>query len=218
MLEPTEEPKPSEIVSDRILTLPNVISALRLASVPVFVWLFVSGRENLAVAIYAIGAFSDFVDGYLARKMGSVSELGKLLDPLADRIFIVALAVALVARDLLPLWLAIAIVARDLLLVSVFPLLDRRGIERIRVNFTGKSATAALLIGLTFLALSETDLPATEVWSKVGLSITLVGAGLYWVATFMYAGQARERLAAHRSGKEQGAGLEAPPGDKGKRH
>lgn len=206
MLEPNEVPEAIGPASDRIFTLPNVISFLRLASVPVFVWLFVSGRENIAVGIYAAGALSDFFDGYLARRTDSVSELGKLLDPLADRIFIVALAVALVARQVLPLWLAVTIISRDLLLVSLFPLLDRRGIERIRVNFIGKSATAALLLGLTLLALSETDLPIAEGGRPAGMAVTLFGAVLYWVASFMYGRQARERLASIQRGGR-------PPGD-----
>lgn len=180
--------------TDRLLTVPNVISLGRLASVPLFVWLFVSGRENLAVALYAVGALTDFFDGYIARRTNSVSELGKLLDPLADRIFIVALAVALVARQVLPLWLAVAIIARDLLLVSLFPLLDRRGIERIRVNLVGKSATAALLFGLTWLAISETGFFLADIGDEIGMTMTALGALLYWIATFMYAQQARVRL------------------------
>ncbi|HEU4481068.1 MAG TPA: CDP-alcohol phosphatidyltransferase family protein, partial [Actinomycetota bacterium] len=138
--------------SERFLTVPNVLSLLRLASVPVFVWLFASGRENAAVILYAAGAWTDFFDGYIARLTGSVTELGKLLDPLADRVFIVALCIALVLRDTLPLWLALTIVVRDLIVLSLFPALERRRIERIRVNFVGKCATAALLFGLTLLA------------------------------------------------------------------
>ena len=177
-----------------IATLPNLLSMLRLLSVPVFVWLFVTGREEVAFVIYAVSAWTDFFDGYLARRMGSISELGKLLDPLADRVFIIALAVALVLEDVLPWWLAVAVIARDVLVLSAFPALERRKIQRIQVNFTGKSATAALLTGLTLLALSETDWSFVDYADEAGMALTVLGAILYWVAGGMYAAEAFKRL------------------------
>jgi cardiolipin synthase len=193
----TQPAPPSPSHSDRGLwTVPNVLSLLRLASVPVFVWLFVSGRENAAVILYAAGAWTDFFDGLIARRFDQVSEIGKLLDPLADRVLIVALVVALVARDALPLWLAIAIVARDLLLLSVFPILERRKVPRIAVNFTGKCATASLLTGLTMLAWSETTFPGSGIADEAGLALTLLGGVLYWVAAVLYAQAARDRIRA----------------------
>jgi cardiolipin synthase len=167
-----------------------VLSLLRLASVPVFVFLFVTGREDAAVILFAIGAWTDFFDGYIARRMGSVTELGKLLDPLADRVLIVALTVALVARDILPLWLAITVIGRDLVVLSVWPLLERRGVERIRVNFVGKSATAALLAGLTLLAISVTSFSFADQGEGAGMFLVVLGAILYWTAGYMYARQA----------------------------
>jgi cardiolipin synthase (CMP-forming) len=192
----TSEPLPTEIVTSRILTIPNILSLARLATVPIFVWLFVTDRTNAAVTLYAIAAWTDFFDGYLARRFNSVSELGKLLDPLADRVFIVALAVALVARDVLPLWLAITVIARDVMILSAFPFVDRSGIQRIPVNFTGKSATAALLAGLTLLAFSETSVPifGNDTSADIGLVLTILGAILYWVAGMMYARELFVRL------------------------
>lgn len=185
---------------DRILTFPNALSLARLASVPVFVWLFLTDRENAAFILYGIGAFTDFLDGYVARVMRSATRLGALLDPLADRAVIVALAVALVARGSLPLWLAIAIVGRDALVLSVFPALDRHGIERIPVSFTGKTATASLLFGLSWLALSETTFGLSEVGDEVGMTFTVLGAVFYWVATWMYGRQVLTRLRAREEG------------------
>ena len=178
------------------MSVPNVLSFLRLASVPVFVWLFVVGETNTAVLIYGISAWTDFFDGYLARRLNAVTELGKLLDPLADRVFIVALAVALVARDLVPWWLAVAIVARDLLLLSAFPFVDRRGIERIPVSFAGKTATAALLFGLTAVAYSETTFPLSGSTDEAGLACTGAGAVLYWITGALYAREAVRRVRA----------------------
>ncbi|MDQ3986601.1 MAG: CDP-alcohol phosphatidyltransferase family protein [Actinomycetota bacterium] len=182
--------------STRVLSLPNALSFLRLASVPVFVWLFVIGETNTAVVVYALSAWTDFFDGFLARRLNAVTELGKLLDPLADRVFIVALAVALVARDVLPWWLAVAIVARDLLLLSAFPFVDRRGVERIPVSFAGKTATAALLFGLTAIAYSETTFPLQGPADEVGLACTVGGAILYWITAALYAREAVRRVRA----------------------
>ncbi|HEX2235920.1 MAG TPA: CDP-alcohol phosphatidyltransferase family protein [Actinomycetota bacterium] len=177
----------------RVLTVPNALSLARLATVPVFVWLFVSGRENAAVVVYGIGAVSDFFDGYLARRMGAVTTLGKLLDPLADRVLIVALCIALLARGVLSPWLAGAIVGRDLILLSLWPVLERRGVERIPVNLAGKAATAALLFGLTWLALSQTSFGWATIGDRVGSVAVGVGAALYWAAALLYARQASGR-------------------------
>lgn len=188
-----------------IVTIPNVLSLLRLLSVPVFVWLFVSHREEAAVILYGAGAWTDFLDGLLARKLGQVSELGKLLDPLADRVFIVALAVALVARGTLPWVLAVVIIARDVVILSLFPALERRGIPRLRVNFVGKTATACLLFGLTWLAWSETTFPLQGLAGILGNSFTIAGAALYWVAAGIYARQAWRSLEELRILKEGNA-------------
>ena len=178
----------------RILTIPNVISFVRLATVPVFIWLFVSGFENAAVILYAAGAWSDFFDGYIARRTNSVTELGKLLDPLADRIFIAALVIALVVRDTLPWWVALVILGRDLLVLSLFPYLERRKIQRIAVNRVGKTATAALLAGLTLLAWSETTFPGANGVELAGLALTWLGALLYWAAGYLYGREALAKL------------------------
>lgn len=187
-------PAPEPVSTTRILTVPNILSFVRLATVPVFVWLFVSGRENAAVILYVAGAWSDFFDGYIARRTNSVSELGKLLDPLADRIFIAALVVALVVREVLPWWLALAIVGRDLLLLSLFPILERRKIERIAVNRMGKAATATLLFGLSLLALSETSFPGAGSMDAPGIVAVGLGAILYWAATYLYGREAVRKL------------------------
>ena len=184
------------MATNRVLTVPNALSALRLATVPVFLFLFVTGREEAAVIVYGAGAWTDFFDGYIARRLGQETELGKLLDPLADRIFIVALALALVAVGALSWWLTVAIVARDLLLLGVWPFFERRGVGRIAVNFTGKTATASLLIGLTWLALSETDFAWASFSDVVGTVFVVAGTILYYASAGMYARAAYSRLTA----------------------
>jgi cardiolipin synthase len=182
----------------RLATIPNLLSALRLASVPVFIALFVSGNEEAAVILYAVGAWTDFFDGYIARHTGQVTQLGKLLDPLADRVFIVALAVALVATEALPMALALVVIVRDIVVLTAFPLLERRGMERIEVNFVGKSATAGLLSGLTLLAYAETSWPAGAAVHDIGIAITVVSAILYWAAAAIYGREVAHWLRTRR--------------------
>ena len=178
---------PGRSASTAVWTLPNVISFARLATVPFFLWLWLAGSREVAVIVYGVGASTDFLDGFIARRTNSVSELGKLLDPLADRIFIVALAIALVAGGALPWYLAAAVIGRDVLILSLYPLVQKRGIPKIEVNFVGKTATAALLFGLTWLALSETDYGMADVGDDIGIAFIVLGAFLYWVAGAMYA-------------------------------
>ena len=185
--------------SSAILTIPNLISFARLATVPFFLWLWFEGDREVAVVVYGVGAWTDFLDGYIARRTDTVSELGKLLDPLADRVFIVALAIALVGDGVLPWWLAVAVIGRDVVILSLYPLVQRRGVPKIAVNFVGKSATAALLIGLTWLALSETDFGLADIGDEVGIVFVILGAVLYWVAGGMYA---RVALSEMRRGKD----------------
>jgi cardiolipin synthase len=192
----------SSTAGRRLATIPNVLSALRLASVPVFIGLFVSGHEEAAVILYAVGAWTDFFDGYIARRTGQITELGKLLDPLADRVLIVALAVALVATGALSLVLALVIIIRDVVVLTLFPLLERRGMERIPVNFLGKCATAALMFGLTCLAYSETSWAGRTIAGDIGTAFTILGAVLYYAATVLYG---REIARRTRSLGDRGA-------------
>jgi cardiolipin synthase (CMP-forming) len=178
----------------RLFTVPNALSLLRLATVPAIVFLFVTDRTEAAVVLYAAAAWTDFLDGYIARRTGAVTEFGKLLDPLADRVLVIALAVSLVASGALSIWIALVIVVRDVLVLSLFPVLERKGIERIQVNLTGKAATASLLFGLTWLAWSETTFPLNGIGRTVGLVFTVLGAVAYWIAAGLYGREILVRL------------------------
>jgi cardiolipin synthase (CMP-forming) len=194
-----DTPQRAATSDGRWLTVPNVLSGLRLATVPVFVGLFIAGRTNAAVIIYGCAAWTDFFDGLIARRLGQVSELGKFLDPLADRIFILALALMLVVRGTLVWWLALIVIARDVLVLAVYPMIGRRGLGKIPVNFTGKSATAFLLFGLTWLAVSATSVSWHHAAHEIGFALVIVGAVLYWVATCMYAKEVVARLQAAKA-------------------
>ena len=143
-----------EEVTDRILTIPNVISVIRLCLVPLYLWLLLSGHDLAAALTFALAAGTDFLDGQIARRTHCVSKLGQLLDPTVDRVLMVTgvLGVFLVGR--LPLWIILVVIARDaLLLVGGSWLLFRRGI-RVPVVYAGKVATTLLFTGFAGLVLN----------------------------------------------------------------
>ena len=172
--------------TSRIFTVPNVLSMIRLTSVPVFVWLFLTGREGAAVTLFCAAAVTDFLDGLIARVTGQFSDLGKLLDPLADRSFIAALALVLAAKGLLSPWLAGGLVARDAAVLAASAVIQVGGKGRITVNRVGKVATACLLWGLAWLAVSQTDFVWASAGDEIGHAFTVGGAVLYYVAGIMY--------------------------------
>ena len=172
--------------SDRILTVPNLLSFLRLALVPVFLVLLVEGEDFVALAVLALSGFTDFLDGYLARRLNQVSKLGQLLDPAADRLYILAALLGLGWRDLVPLWLVIVIIARDVMLLVLALLLARIGHGALPVNWVGKWATACLFVGLPLLMLSAA-FPDTSAYTQpFGMIFAVVGAALYWWAGGLY--------------------------------
>lgn len=187
-------------MSDTLLTAPNALSAVRLALVPVFVTLYLNGQEELAVGIFVVGASSDFIDGYVARRTNSVTELGKLLDPLADRVFIGALAGVLLIRGLLDPMIAAAVIVRDLAIIAGSIWLARRSRPLVPVSLAGKVATACLLVGLTWLALAPTDWALASVAEEAGNSFVIIGAVLYYVAGALYVRAGLRGRALERSG------------------
>ena len=171
----------------RIWTIPNVLSFLRLLGVPVFLWLLLA-RDNdiLAVVVLAAGAATDWFDGYLARKWKQRSRLGHVLDPAADRLYILATLVGFVLRDIMPWWLAVIIVARDVVLFTLWPSLRARGFISLPVHFIGKAATFVLLYGLPLVLLGAGDAP-WQLWARVlGWALVIWGTWLYWSAGAFY--------------------------------
>jgi cardiolipin synthase len=178
-----------------VLTVPNVLSFARIATIPVVVWAIVHrGTEAFGLLAFAILASTDWIDGYVARRTGRVTELGKVLDPLADRLAIVALLVALVVRGAFPAWAAALIVARDGALVLVGALAFwTRGI-RIDVRRVGKIATLSLMIAVPAIAWGRLGLWAGAAASIVGWAAFVVGIVLSYAAAAMYAADLRRAL------------------------
>jgi len=190
------------VTTDRVLTVPNLLSFSRVALVPVFLWLLLVPREPwadlLALFILGLSAFTDWLDGFLARRWNQISRVGQLLDPVADRLYIVATVVAFVARDIIPWWFAGLIILRDVVLALVIPVLRRYGLGPLPVHFLGKAATFNLLYALPLLLLGELDGSLGTVALVFGWAFAIWGVALYWVAAVLYLEQARRLIRAQR--------------------
>ncbi|HLP23031.1 MAG TPA: CDP-alcohol phosphatidyltransferase family protein [Microbacteriaceae bacterium] len=192
----------------RVLTVPNLISFARLGLVPVFLWLIVAGDYAAALIVLVIASVSDALDGWLARTLKQISNLGILLDPIADRLYILAALIGLSWRGLVPWWVLALIVSRDILLVVLALVLWRNGHMGIRgqkgrfrrgaipVTKLGKTATFLLLFGLPTVLFSAL-LPSGIEWvNVVGWVLVAVGSLLYWGAGIDYARHTRQRVLA----------------------
>jgi cardiolipin synthase len=201
-----EEP----VLSSRIFTIPNLISLARLAGVPLFLGLILSPYyggpkyDVWALVVLALSGFSDWLDGKLARRWNQMSKLGAMLDPLADRLYIIATLVGLTMRDIIPLWLPVVLIGRDVALLTLVPRLRKAGYgSALPVHFLGKAATFNLLYAFPLLLLGQvsadhkalTDLANIFGWAFVGW-----GTALYLLAGGMYFIQANQvtKAAAQR--------------------
>ena len=170
--------------ADRILTIPNVLSALRLVGVPLFLWLLLGPHADIAaLVVLAVAGATDWADGVLARALGQYSRLGELLDPAADRLYILAALVGLVLRHVVPWWLAAILIGRDLVLAPTLPLLRRRGYGPPKVHYLGKAATFCLLYAFPFLLLGARHGTVGDVARPIAWAFTIWGTALYvWSA------------------------------------
>jgi cardiolipin synthase (CMP-forming) len=180
----------------QVLTIPNVISIVRLAGVPLFLWLVLGPEaDGWALAVLALSGVSDYLDGYLARRLGQTSKLGEILDPVADRLYILSTVIGLAVRDVIPWWLAILLPARDVFLWGLVPFLRTRGYSALPVHFLGKAATANLLYAFPLLLLGDGSGVVATLAKVFGWAFAIWGTGLYWWAGLLYAWQVRKLLA-----------------------
>ncbi len=187
--------------SREVLTIPNLLSLLRLGLLPVFLWLVLGpDAHGPAVVVLMVIGISDWLDGALARKLDQTSSLGAVLDPVADRLYILVAVIGLAASDAIPVWLALLLAARDLVLWGLVPVLRTRGYSALPVHFLGKAATAALLYAFPLLLLGTGD-STFEVGARVlGWAFAIWGSGMYWWAGVLYAWQVRTLVAQDRHG------------------
>jgi cardiolipin synthase (CMP-forming) len=173
MTEPAGRPPSAPDVApagerDRVLTVPNALSVLRLLLVPVFLYLLlVAHADAWAVGVLMFSGFSDWADGKIARLVANQSSrLGELLDPAVDRIYMVVVPVAMAIHGSVPWWIVLTLIGRDAVLAATLPILRSRGLSALPVTYIGKAATFALMSGLPLILLGQFD----GLWSRVILA------------------------------------------------
>lgn len=152
---------------DRVLTVPNVLSGVRLALIPCFVYLLLVAHADVwVVALLVFSGGSDWADGKIARLLNQSSRLGELLDPAVDRLYMVTVPIAFGLRGIIPWWVIATLLARDLLLAATLPVLRSRGLSALPVTYVGKAATFALMSAFPLILLGQWD----ALWSRVVLA------------------------------------------------
>ncbi len=181
--------------AQRLLTVPNVLTGLRILLIPVFVVLLLDPDTRLpGYALLALVVSTDWIDGYVARRSGQVTELGKLLDPLADRLALAAAIITFVALKAFPLWAALLVLVRDALVLIVAGLLGARGI-RIDVRPIGKYATATVWLSVAAIAWSNFGFALDDAAWVMGWVWFFVGVAEYYAATIAYGLDVKRALA-----------------------
>ena len=185
-----------EPTSSAVFTIPNLLSFLRILLIPVFVALIVHEPTTTAgLLLFGAVVATDWVDGWVARRTGQVSELGKVLDPTADRLAIAAGLIALVVRDVFPLWAALLILVRDVAILIVGGTVLATRHVRLEVRFIGKVATFMLMLAIPMIAWGNLGLPLDDAALVVGWTSFAVGIVEYYIAAGAYVGDIRRALA-----------------------
>ena len=185
---------------DRVWTVPNVLSVLRLLGVPLFLWLLLGPQaDGWAVVVLMVAGATDWLDGKLARALGQSSKLGALLDPAADRLYIVATLVAFVLREVVPLWVVAVLVGREVVLGLALLLLRAHGYPPLQVHYLGKAATFILLYAFPLLLLADGEGPVAAVVQPVAWALTVWGGALYVLAGVFYVVQVAGLVRADRA-------------------
>jgi len=183
----------------RVWTLPNLLSLARLGLIPVFLWLVLGPQADAwALGVLMLSGITDFLDGYLARKLNQRSSLGEVLDPAADRLYIMAVVVGLALRGIVPWWVALLLPLRDAMLWGLVPFLRKRGYSALPVHFLGKAATFNLLYAFPLLLLGDGEGVAAGLARVFGWAFAYWGIALYWWAGLLYAWQVRKLLTDDR--------------------
>lgn len=170
----------AELVLGPVMTVPNLLSVLRLGGVPLFLWLVLGPRaDGYAVLVLAGSGITDWLDGKIARWLNQYSRLGELLDPAVDRLYILATLAAFLIRGIVPWWVVAALVGRDLVLGVCAAMLRGRGYTPLPVLYLGKAATFNLLYAFPLLLLAQVPSPVAEAARALGYAFTGWGGALY---------------------------------------
>jgi cardiolipin synthase len=181
-------------VSDRVWTPPNILSMLRLLGVPLFLWLILSRQDGWAVVILTISGVSDYLDGKIARHYNLVSRVGQLLDPLADRLYILSTLLGLAWREIIPWWMVAILVSREVFGTALLLVVRNYGYRALPVHFIGKAATFDLLWAFPLILFAQGESVVAAVALPIGWAFAWWGTVLYWVAGVIYAVQTRDVL------------------------
>jgi cardiolipin synthase len=173
---------------DAVFTVPNILTVVRFLGVPLFIWLVLSEHKyGYGALVLAVMASTDWVDGYIARRFNQMSNLGRVMDPIADRLSLIAVAVTLVIAGVVEWWYLVALLVPDAVLLTL-SLFYFHGHPDLPVSRIGKIRTGLLLVGTPLLVLSKLPVPAADVYATVAwifLGLGLVG---HWIAAYNYVG------------------------------
>ncbi len=178
--------KSASFLNGEVINVPNLLSILRIALVPVFLWFLLDEFFLAAIVVLAIAGLTDFLDGYLARKLNQITKLGKMLDPVADRLYIFATLLALSATGYVPWWLAALVILRDVLMLISLPVLASVGYKSLPVHYLGKASTFALLYSFPLLLMGKIFTEAAFIITPIAWAFALWGVALYWWSGFVY--------------------------------
>lgn len=193
--------KGSPVITDRVWTVPNALSMLRLVGVPIFLWLILSGQDGWAVVVLTVSGVSDYLDGKIARAYNLVSSVGQLLDPLADRLYILSTLLGLAWRGIIPWWLVGVLVGRELFGTALLLVVRHYGYRALPVHFIGKAATFDLLWAFPVILLGQGSSLFSTIALPIGWAFAWWGTALYWVAGILYAFQTRDVVRAARASR-----------------
>jgi cardiolipin synthase len=183
--------QPTLSMKEQFMTVPNLLSMLRLALVPVFLYLLLTEKYLSAIVVLALSSLTDYLDGYFARKFNQVTRLGQLLDPAADRLYIFSTLVGLSITGIIPVWLALVIIGRDVVLAVAYPILATHGYGPLPVHYLGKTGTFALLYAFPLLLMAYIWQPVAFILEPLAWAFALWGVGLYWWGAVVYLRQVR---------------------------
>lgn len=188
-------PPEADELPDRLWTIPNLLSVVRLALVPVFLWLLLGPRaDGWALAILVYAGVSDWADGKIARLFNQTSRFGAMLDPAADRLYTLATVVAFVVRDIVPWWIAALLVGRDLVVGICIWVLGRNGFAPPEVTYVGKAATFNLLYAMPLLLLAQGSSDFATIARPVAYAFAVWGGALFLWSGALYLVQTRAAL------------------------
>ena len=192
-------PSPQDVDLGRILTAPNLITMVRLACIPLFLWLlFGAHRQTAAAILLAVLGATDWVDGHVARRFHQVSTLGKILDPVADRILVGTSVIAIIVYGAVPVWFGVATVAREAVVSIAVLVLASLGAKRIDVLWVGKAGTFALMFSYPAFLLGHGSAHWQTPIRDIAWVTGIIGLVLAWIAAGSYIPVARQALAEGR--------------------